>query len=244
MSVSSKEKRRWLDLKKFDDPKKCKAREDTIILPYQKHFSRRVLPKGMQYWTLCGRSAHEKTHEKAGQIVENCEFYQLVKSGFIKPEQFYGVESRPKIAQDNPKAHASAHWLHGDLYKEMNKMHSAGTFRPGIINVDLVSFPKKGSNLVADILVQTASLPHDLMIVANFVLKTRYHDKETPEDVLAQLKRQEGAMKYISASEEWTVMNKAGEMLCYEYDGSGAWKHPMGTVIFFKSAKKGKGIAA
>lgn len=62
------------------------------------------IPKGQYYLTLCGLQTEDPTSE----------INQLVKTGFIKKEQYYGIDRDKETIKRNRKAHPEAKWFHGE----------------------------------------------------------------------------------------------------------------------------------
>jgi hypothetical protein len=109
---------------------KSSAREESIILPYRDLTGRISIERSRQYWTLAGKYL---------SLNSNSEIVQMVDSGLITPNQYYGSEidnDAYKVSKDVfQKEYPQSHLYEGDIVSNMTKAYSIGTFRPEIIYI-------------------------------------------------------------------------------------------------------------
>jgi hypothetical protein len=204
-------------------PKKLEARFQTIISTYRNHYKKNSIPKGTQYWSICGRCSY-----KIGQIEENCEPDQLIKAQFIKPEQFYGVEINPEIHEFNKNSDSKMYWFLGDFYEQMVEFSNHNKFNPSIVNADMLLMPKCGVEYLSKIMHFLTSIKTvPIMLVGNFIMKTRQH-VASPIDIVRGLEK-EPLFQDSMNSKKWQI-----HPMFYTYNGTGKTRTKMGTVILFK----------
>jgi len=153
---------------------KIEARRATIIEPYYKAFKRKNIPPNTQYWTMCGRCATPQ-----GKLVEGCELDYLTKIGFIKPNQFHGVEISPQTHKDNLKL------TQANFYQGMMQFNISKAQNPAIINFDHhLSINEIKGQLIA---LLNYLKPHkDIMLVINLLKKYRTVN-DTDEHIMKQI---------------------------------------------------------
>ena len=151
-------------------PKKLNARQATIIDAYRKLFNQQALPSSKQYWTLSATCVDEK-----GLPLVGAELDQLLKSGLIQPNQFVGIDINPNVIATNSKF-TQATWYNDDILAAMNKHFCNGlNFNPGIVNCDFIGGPGTQSAKFANIIQFITNRDiMDVMVVGNFVMKSRY----------------------------------------------------------------------
>lgn len=112
--------------KYHEKPEKIKAREQ-IIGCYRKLTGLNSIPQDCGYWTFCARQEN----------VEGAEIVQLVNSGLILKNQFYGIDYDLKnegIIEYNRQQHPEANWFKGDWLEIIEENYEL--FNPAIIYFD------------------------------------------------------------------------------------------------------------
>jgi hypothetical protein len=105
---------------------KSRARAENIRL-YRRLTGLRAIPADRGYWTLC--NSQPKT--KGSEIV------QMVRSGLITEQQFFGVDWDKAIIDQNREWHPEAKWFAGDW---LDVIESQKKFLPGLIYLDSTAF--------------------------------------------------------------------------------------------------------
>lgn len=148
-------------MKTWSCPKKQAARIETILANG---------PVVDQYWSMAGLST-----------TPGCEVDQLLKTGFIRPEQFHGVEINRDIHDANVAAWPKLAWHHGDFFEVMRQYDG---FEPSLVNADLLQTVDTAADYIARILHLLE--PFDTVLIANFIMEHRgYHCD--PDHVLRRL---------------------------------------------------------
>ena len=200
---------------------KKRARENTIIKPYRDKYGW-VVPRGFQYWTLCGLCAEDK------KMVPGCELDHMVSAGIIEPEQFFGVEVKKSI-YDRNKHIKGPHWFHNDINQEIINYNVVGNFKPSIVNLDMTSYPNNCCQKFGAIMLTISRLKHPVMLVGNFVLKAWMHDRKDPNFIVDELNDKAQVKEALSIA-DWEY-----DQRCYEYRGaSGRGTSVLGTIILHK----------
>lgn len=200
-------------IKNWTHDSKINARQATIIDPYHTHFG--SFPADAQYWTMCGQC------DKPG-----CEFDQI--QSLIEPHQFHGVEIDAEVHALNLAANMQGHWYNDDFYRAMQKTQARGQFNPAIVNADLIQMADAGAPYVGRIM--SLVLGYDVMLVANFVLKTRHHE-QTGGEVIDRLEKNPHFQVAMNGGWEYADF--------YAYSGAdGSGKTVMGSFIFVQHQKK------
>jgi len=203
--------------------KKVVAREETIIRPWMERFHS-PLPKGKQYWTMCG-----KCFDDSGRLA-GCELDQVLKSGIITSGQFHGVDIDPVVISGNKAAWPGFDWTLGDFRKVMR---NASCFSPGIVNCDTVNKPRRAARMIGDVmnLIDERS-SGDLMLVANVVVEFIGSRKG---DVIKSLSN-DGCFMASWTSGLWEPYREA---IC-EYRGSAKsdYSTVMGSIVLFRKGGK------
>lgn len=210
--------------KNWSCPKKQKARWETIIAQYHKHFSN-SLPADKQYWTICGQCA---TIE--GEQLHGCEVWQVLEDGLIVPNQFYGVEVNPDIHKLNVAAFPELNWVNDDFYHAMVVAQSDSRFNPAVVNVDLPQTPDGGAGYVSKILALLTATSKDVLVVANLILRMKYYTAKDGDYVM-NLLNEYPQFRYAIREGNWTVADHF-----YEYNGAGntGSRIYMGSFIFVR----------
>lgn len=214
-----------LNQKDWSCPKKQKARWETIISQYQKHFQQ-TLPENKQYWTLCGQCATQD-----GEQLQGCEIWQLVESNLIKANQFRGVEIDEEIYNINQKAFPEIQWHHDDFYNAMLKVQSNKTFNPAIVNIDLPKTPDGGCHYTSKILSFLSDCCDELLVVVNLILRKSFYTTKDGDYVIDQLNKFP-QFRYAMKKGKWQLSD-----LYYTYNGAGETgsRTGMGSFIFIKT---------
>ena len=210
--------------KNWSCPKKQKARWETIISQYQKHFST-SLPDSSQYWTMCGQCGNEN-----GEPLDGCEPSQLIVDGLIIPEQFYGVEINPEIHNLNVKAFPHLKWINSDFYSAMVTAKSKNNFNPAIVNADLPQTVNGGGVYISKLLSFLTNTPSDILFIANFILRMKHYTTKDGDYVMKTL-NEHPQFRYAMTEGKWQRVDKF-----YEYTGTGntGSRTYMGSFIFIK----------
>jgi hypothetical protein len=191
--------------------KKIKARE-VIIISYQDMFYKKM-PKEKQFISLCSI-----------QDGENCEIDQLLKSGLIKKQQYFGIDYNSDVIEFNKNKLPECNWLCGHMQYVMRK-----ELNPGIVNIDTLYMPEKAINLAADILkLLNRRQIYEVMVVINMILKNRHHRCER-NAISKAINSNNRFLRYFTEG-EWQTNNDI-----YMYNGTGSKsKSIMGTIILYK----------
>lgn len=201
--------------------KKSQARNDTIIEIYRSIFGIKSLPAEKQYWTMCNLCS-----DGSGSILRTSELGQVLESGLITPNQFFGVEKIEWIHKQNVTVEGP-NWLCGDFKKMMVEWGNNNTFGPGIINVDDVHMPRRSQTYLAKILSFVDEMKiENVMIVSNNVLKTRHRESKHTEMPQALL------LNRFFDETKWNIHEQI-----YQYQGSNEKNDnftTMGTMIIWR----------
>jgi len=210
--------------KNWGCPKKQKAREDTVIVPYRNRYGWSV-PKGFQYWTLCGLCA------KDGKLAQGCELDHVTKEGLITSDQFYGVEIQSSIHEQN-KVIKGPHWFHNRINQEIINHKTAKDFKPAIVNFDMISYPNNCANEFGSMMLILSRLKHPVMLIGNFVLKAWVHERKDSDFIIEQLNKTPQVSAALEIA-DWEYDRK-----CYEYYGADKKsKSILGTIVLHKKGE-------
>jgi len=204
---------------RWDSPEKVESRSITIINLFRDTFGVSSIPEEKQYWTMCG--AH---FDKHGAL--KGEFGHLLKSGFIQPSQFHGVDREEVIIQRNQQIYPDAEWHHGDF---LSTMEDYENFNPAVINYDGVMQPKFGSRYLKSIMkFVDFNVEGELLLVANFLLINPYtHNPDlvfSIDDTIGML------FGDYYFPDHWRMVPQA-----YSY-GTGRGHNLMGVLMFVKKS--------
>ena len=126
---------------------KLNARDASIIKPYRYLTSRNGIEKSRQYWTLAG---------KYSALDDQSEIVQMVKSGLITQDQYYGSEIDTNAYNISKnvfkKEYPQSHLYEGDIVSNMTQAYSIGMFRPEIVYIDTKREPERASELTVRVL--------------------------------------------------------------------------------------------
>lgn len=190
---------------------KIKAREQ-IILAYREITGLNSIPQDKGYWTLCNKQPN----------AEGAEIVQLVNCGFLKKNQFYGIDYDIKnegIIEFNQKEHPEAHWFKGEWLKVIeNNYH---LFNPALVYFDYTrTVITIGCHLY---LAKTLNIcPKRTIVAANLMLSDGHSKKRFDPNLLIK-----NISKYLRYPNEWNVLDKF-----YSYKAS---QTEMATYIFSRN---------
>ena len=211
-----------LNQKNWGCPKKLKARMETIIKMYRKHFYY-TLPENKQYWTMCGQCSTSK-----GKLVKGCELDQILKEKLIISGQFHGVESQNEIAELNNQIEIDAHFHHNDFYRAMVESDNDDDFNPAIVNADMISMPVTAAEYLSRIIAFLTQRSNNIMLICNLVLRCRCKHV-AGSDIIKTLNNKPLFRRNIK---HWYM-----EPNFYQYYGTGNNNNSiMGSVIFVKKS--------
>jgi hypothetical protein len=211
---------------KYTANKKIIARSETIIDQFRDIYDLDSLPIDKQYWSICASNSNIDS-----TILKGGEYDQVLNSGLISSQQFYGVDIVPNIINNNIVAIPDANWICGDFYETMVEFNGNNRFHPGIVNCDMLVSPKYGSNYVSKILsLLNDGNFNDVMFVSNLILKS-YTWEFTEDQLVDMLLKQPGIKHAINSG--WKIKNQV-----YTYWGSFGKRSKMGSVIFYNKNQK------
>lgn len=202
--------------------KKQEARLKTIIEPAKKLFGE-CLPDEKQYWTMCGQCGTN------GKLNINSEFDQMIKIKLIQSHQFFGVEKDIETHRHNEGLPGT--WINDDFFLALRKYSSDINFNPGIVNVDTIFLPKKGTVLFSDIFCLLSELSiSKILLVGNFVLRSYNHrNMKNGDDIIYELNKKPNFLKYYQ--KYWEPF----DYKYWEYNGADESSTSiMGSIIFIK----------
>ena len=181
------------------------ARLKTIIEPYIELFNIQFLPKDKQYWCTSGLSA-----TKDG-IIQNCELHQMLESGLIQPEQFYGVDQEEKYIQENRKYLPNINWYHNDFLEQIESEEY--NFNPGIIDVDIIHLKEKGTVYLGRLLSFLTEIDaKNVLVVSNMMLCNPNKGKEIDDgDEIIKSLCKVNSFRLAWSSGEWCMYDKRFE---------------------------------
>lgn len=128
---------------------------------YKFYSDRNSIPRGRSYVTLCNRQPD--TH--GSEIVQHSE------SGFIKKNQFIGIDDDCKIIKENKALHPEAVWLCGEFSKVIRHLSDKNQFHPSIVYYDSthVVSSNVGLKRLADVMNRCED--EQVLVVANVLLE-------------------------------------------------------------------------
>jgi hypothetical protein len=193
-----------IPMRTWSCPKKQAARTETILANG---------PVANQYWSMAGIST-----------TPGCEVDQILKAGFIRPEQFHGVEINRDIYDANLAAYPTLAWHCGDFFQVM-RQHEG--FSPSLVNADLLQTVDTAADYIARIL--GLLVPFDAVLIANFVMEHRGY-RSTPDYVLKRLAQCQQFRHAMNNG--WSHQDR-----CYLYPGTGNRSRTiMGSFVFKRLA--------
>ncbi len=172
------------------------------------------IPKSHEYWTLC--ASQPQNGKSASEIV------QLVKNGFLVPDQFHGVDRNKQLIQQNRKWHHKAHWHAGEWSEVIRDHH----FNPAMVYLDTISFINTMST--ADLVSNTMPLcpPNTVMIVNAMMNDPRSRKKFDYRDLIELICKSMGSFEL----KKWRR-----DIPGFEYNATG-YTHMM-SLVFVKDNK-------
>jgi hypothetical protein len=210
--------------------RKEQSRYDTIIDAYKDIFKTDSIPSDRQYWTLCNYQADDM-----GNVPDASEIAQIVNSGLLSINQFYGVELLSEAIEHNKKYIPDAKWFNGSLYDTI--VDNMDNFNPSIINIDLNCMMDKSIHIITRMLKLINILKtENIMIVLN-VMVTNPRQKTTEE--LMELNNRfiskfPKNKNFLNVAKGWNVYKNK----IYSYHGTGKQgKTIMSTLIFWKGGE-------
>lgn len=210
--------------KNWSCPKKQRARWETIVAQYRRHYSE-ALPPEKQYWTICGQCA-----TAIGEPLDGSEPAQVISEGLVLPGQFHGVELNSEIHALNVKAFPCLNWINDDFYHAMVVEQSKGTFNPAVVNADLPQTPDGGAGYIGKLMAFLTATAGDVLFVANMILRMKYYTAKDGDYVL-KLLNDYPQFRYAMSVANWKLADGY-----YEYSGAGntGSRTYMGSFVFVK----------
>lgn len=181
-----------------EKPSKIEARRQIISI-YRYLTGQQSIPKEKGYWTLC----NEQSHKEGAEIV------QLVNSGLIQKNQFFGIDFdalNQGIIENNQKRHPEANWFKGDWLEVIEENYEI--FNPGLIYFDhtqtIVSLECRLQ------LAKTMNMcPSGTVIAANMGLADGHSSRRfDPDQLIKQL------WIHLRSPKDWTPYNKFYSYKC------------------------------
>ena len=189
--------------KNWGHPDKVVARLEMINM-YKEITGHQKLPNDREYWTMCGRNATPE-----GELIENCEFDQLTKSGLITKDQWNGVELNKKIANDNQKLEGK--WYQGTLINTFLRFSK----NPGLVNIDHHCGSEKSCHLIKHIFNK---IPNDCFVTINMVQRCGFYNSSIDSIIKDILKETYPLVPYKKATRyNGTDTNNTTMVMFYFY---------------------------
>ena len=132
---------------------KLEARQETIFR-FQKLSGYTRLPANWFYWTLAADQTHEESEVK-----------QLVDTGFLKPEQFIGIDWDEEKQYLNAQAHEHSTWITGDFADIICRPSVQPSLQNALVYLDTVNTPPNAWSLLelATRVVQKGVIIHNVV---------------------------------------------------------------------------------
>ena len=210
-------------------PKKL-AWRNTLMERWRSITGKQSIPKGRQYWAIPNKIKDPDSN----LLRPNCEFDQIIKAGFAKPDQCHGVEIIKDIYEDNAKV-KGVHSYFGDFRNVMDQQAAVDNFNPAMVVYDSITYAKTYFEYFPSIIRLLTDLDiRDVMVAWNFVVKSRHHDKYDARNLLDDMSENDSIMLPFRLARErkhpWEIVHYA-----IEYRGSGkGHQSTMATVIFHR----------
>lgn len=221
---------------KFFCHRKFEARWQTLVCTFRELYGTSI-PEGFQHWTMCG------PHAKYGALHPMSELGQLASAGFVRPDQFVGVDIDPKIIRENKALNVpGAMWIESDFFKAMRAAYRDGWFQPALINADLLSLKEKGVVVVSEIMAFLEYIGYgDVMLVANIMMTNphacggvRLDDVQVSNESVIETFERCPSFQTAWAGGKWHEYEEH-----YLYVGSGDNSRTiMGTMIFYRKQRQ------
>ena len=194
----------------YDLEVKIAARKENIDI-FRKITNLSSIPSNKIYLTLCNEQPPDH---------EGTEIVQLEKLGFLKKEQFYGIDRDEHIIAKNKKWHPNAHWFCGewvDVIKDIDNK------KLSVIYLDTTTFAD--NNTSANIVKSTMPLcPKGALLLINVMLSSPYDGRKfEPSDLINKINKNIPSFEL----DKWKR-----EIPNYTYSATGKTK--MITYIFVK----------
>lgn len=216
----------------YDDPVKRNARQSTVIDLYREIRGVRSVPRGRQYWTLCGPMT------RAGVLAPSCELMHLLDERLLSPGQFYGAELKKSSHEANAAAAKKAfgkgespRLFGGNIVDGMAAALRRRELAPDVVNLDTESEPPKAIHLLDSVVSIVNHVPGPVVVVWNTVMKNphnnaRKYDFETISGLMAKDMSLQRSLKKGGWGTYATT---------FKYGGYGSKSRSvMGTVAFHK----------
>lgn len=196
-------------IKDWTNSAKIQSRKNNII-DYYRYFFKEKLPEDRQYWTLCGECVEN------GNLKENSEPDQMIKSGLISPKQFFGVEKQEEIFKINSTCN-SVNFLFGDFFQKIIENHNQQKFNPAIINCDFLGTYKTELPDLFKILylLSRHDKYYDILVSANFS-RIVYKINISEDDLISKINNWNNP---ISLNEIKNIFNESGRSFEWAYTG-------------------------
>lgn len=213
-------------------PNKAESRAE-IVKRYEFTFGRDSLPRGQQYWTLCGEMAGPQG------LQPRCEMLHMLELGFITPDQFRGVEGNAAIHAANVRAcpRRDVRLIHDDI---VHALQVEKRLCPGLINLDTVNEPANAARLFTSTLQAVHHTSGDCLIVLNTVLRSPHSGRVHEIGDLAQAILRSGVACSLIEAGGWV-----NDVTAPTYPGTGKRSRTeMGMMFFYRFESEAKKQAA
>jgi hypothetical protein len=188
---------------------KVHARRENIRL-YRKLTSLKSIPANRGYWTLCN-------WQPTGR---ESEISQLIRSGLITKNQFFGVDRDAAIIAQNRAWHPEAHWYAGEW---LTSIECEDAFEPGMVYLDSTNFADHHAAI--ELVVGTMlRCPSGTVLLVNVMMNDPRSSRKFNSDKLI------GSIVCRIPASELTKWDS--QVINYDYSMTGLTK--MGTFAFHK----------
>lgn len=172
-----------------------------IIAAYRHITGLHSIPPEKGYWTLCNRQPSfppdQEVTDEASEIV------QLEHAGFLKKQQFFGIDNDLRnegIIEDNRKDHPEAHWFDGDFLETIAEQYDI--FNPAMVYFDGTrTIATKSCHVYVARVMELC--PSKTVVAVNLMLCDGHSSKKFDPKILV-----EGVMKHIRNSQDWIVSDQ------------------------------------
>jgi hypothetical protein len=186
----------------WNNKRKIKART-TIITICKTLLGYDCIPFDKQYITVCG-----KCTDANGNFLNECEPDQLIKDGFIRPEQYVGIDVNRQYIQDNYNARKDLKWICSDFNEAINEMVCKDEYRAEIINFDWVQMPDEGTKALSTLLALISGT-NTKIVIANFMLNNPHSKLEVESDRVVNELVNNDLYLYAARKDKWTYYPEA-----------------------------------
>ena len=205
----------------WNKPEKVEARRIVIsicksILGYD------YIPADKEYITICGQCT-----DKNGQFLIDCEPDQLIKMGFIRPNQYVGVDINKDVINANYQARPNLKWICGDFCEVINNRLYNRKYKAEVIHFDWIEMPVEGVKKLSKLL-SLISGTDTKIVICNFMLNSPYNGdlEESPDKIIYELESND-LFQFSVRNDGWKHFPQA-----YLY--STKMKTLMETIILYK----------